>query len=115
MVALDDGVLKIYEVENGTSNGTMPTKVLKFKLAVKYELSTLGITRYYTAMTAGHQLEAVVIVYPDPKIRVGDIVIDEFGNQTKIHMIQPYKEDGLKMWKLTLERTDLCYEIQDTC
>lgn len=115
MVTLDDGVLKIFALKNGTSDGTMPSEVLDFKTAVKYGVSTLGVTRYYAAKQAGVEISCVVDVYADRQIRVNDIAVFEDGQQTRIGMIQPYKDDGVLFYKLTLERIDSCYEVSDTC
>lgn len=117
MITLDDGVLKIFSVKNGTSDGSMPSEVLSFKTAVNFNLSTYGVTRFYAAKQAGAEISAVVDVYPDSLIKVNDIAVFEDGQQTRIGMIQRYKEDGIVFYKLTLERIEKCYEIKngDSC
>lgn len=114
MTTLDDGVLKIFALENSASAGEMPAEALSFKTAVKFSVSALGITRYYAAMQAGREINCVVEVYADPNIKVNDIAVFENGTQTRIGMVQPYKDDGILFCKLTLERIDSCYEIKNS-
>lgn len=117
MITLDDGVLKIFSVKNGTSDGSMPSEVLSFKTAVNFNISTYGVTRFYAAKQAGVEISAVVDVWADPLIKVNDIAVFEDGQQTRIGMIQRYKEDGLVFFKLTLEAMERCYgfENADSC
>lgn len=109
----DDGVLKVYEVKNVAEQGDMPKKMLVYKDDHYYGFDTLGITRYYEALRAGHQIDSVInIPNWENNVNVLDIVILEDGLQYQINMLQKqFDSIGLKITKLTLERTDEDYEI----
>ena len=115
MITFDDGVMKFYKLKNTAPDGAMPNEELEFLCEEKYAISALGVTRYYAAQQAGVQIQNVIDIYLNPNIKVNDIAVDEFENQTRISMIQLVEDDGLRIMRLTLERIDHCYEFSSSC
>ena len=61
-MTFDDGILTIYKIENTAQPGQMPVEGLTEKDRYYYGFDTLGINRFYTALQAQQQIEAVVNV-----------------------------------------------------
>lgn len=113
-MTFDDGILTIYSVENIGNPGFKPVAGLMKKESYCFGYDTLGITRYYTALQAKQQIEAVVNVPGWNDITTLDICILENGKQYKIVMVQPaFDEQGLKITKLSLERISEEYAIKN--
>ena len=58
-MTFDDGILTVYGVINAADPGDMPIEKLVEKVRSYYGYDQLGITRYYTALEANQQIEAV--------------------------------------------------------
>ncbi len=104
-MTFDDGILEIYRMENAAPPGAMPkeTPVLQDRHYFGYD--TLGFQRYYTALQAKQQAEAVVNVPLWQDIRVTDLVKLDDGRGFRVLLAQKTKdENGLQITKLTLER-----------
>lgn len=109
-----DGIVGVYELTEVRKPGKMPvdTLVQTDKFCFGYE--TLGINRYYTAMQAKQQIEAVISIpgWNDIKanrhiavIADPDGELTEDCDQFRIVMAQPtHDEDGLRITRLSLER-----------
>lgn len=113
-MTFDDGVLTICQVTNRASPGMKPDPVLQEKERYYFTYETLGVQRYYTAMQAKQKIEAVVCVPDWGNIQTEDICILESGVQYKIVMIQnTTDENNLRITRLSLERLEENYAIQD--
>lgn len=113
-MTFDDGILTIYGIENIGKPGFKPVPGLSKKESFYFGYDTLGITRYYTALQAQQQIEAVVNVPGWNDITTLDICILENGKQYKIVMVQPtFDDQGLKITKLSLERISEEYAIKN--
>ena len=111
-MTFDDGILTIYKVENTAQPGQMPVEGLTEKDRYYYGFDTLGINRYYTALQAQQQIEAVVNVPGWGDIAATDICALDNGDQFRIVMRQPTLDDnGLRITKLSLERINEKYAI----
>lgn len=111
----DDGIVKIYEIQNIASAGDKPREGLVYSKAFYYGYSDLGINRYYTALQAHQQIESVINVQGweriDPSV---NIAVMEDGSQFRIQMVQPmHDDDGLRITRLSLERIRDEYNIQN--
>ncbi len=114
-MTFDHGIVGIYEVINGASPGNMPVEKLKKKFDSYFSFSTLGIQRYYTALQAKQQLEAVINLPDWQDVRVLDIAVLENGLQYRIQTAQPtWDENNLKITRLSLERLGNVYEYENT-
>lgn len=111
-MTFDDGILTIYKVENTAQPGQMPVEGLTEKDRYYYGFDTLGINRFYTALQAQQQIEAVVNVPGWGDIAATDICTLDNGDQFRIVMRQPTLDDnGLRITKLSLERINEKYAI----
>lgn len=111
-MTFDDGILAIYKVENTAQPGQMPVEGLTEKDRYYYGFDTLGINRFYTALQAQQQIEAVVNVPGWGDIAATDICALDNGDQFRIVMRQPTLDDnGLRITKLSLERINEKYAI----
>ncbi len=112
-MTFDDGILTVYRVENLSKPGQKPTIGLEEKEKFYFNFDTLGVTRYYTAMQAQQQIEAVVNIPGWNEIQGTDICRLENQKQYKIVMIQfMTDENGLKITKLSLERMGEEYAVE---
>lgn len=111
-MTFDDGILTIYTVTNTAQPGQMPVEGLEEKEKYYYGFDTLGINRYYTALQAQQQIEAVVNVPGWGDIAATDVCALDNGDQFRIVMRQPAMDDnGLRITKLSLERINEKYAI----
>lgn len=111
-MTFDDGILTIYTVTNTAQPGQMPVEGLEEKEKYYYGFDTLGINRYYTALQAQQQIEAVVNVPGWGDIAATDICALDNGDQFRIVMRQATLDDnGLRITKLSLERINEKYAI----
>lgn len=108
----DDGILNIYEPVNSSGKGEMPVMLLKLKTQHYYSFDALGYNRYYTALQARQQLEAVVNIPGWHDIKATDICALYDGTQYKLATVQPLVgDDGLRFTKLSLERLGEAYVV----
>ena len=115
-MTFDDGILTVYSVENVADPGDKPIKGLSEKDRYYYGYSTLGLTRYYTALQANQEIQAVVCVPGWGDVKNTDVIImDEQPDvQYQVNLVQPETDDnGLRIMRLTLERMDHNYEIPE--
>lgn len=111
-MTFDDGILTIYAVANTAQPGQMPVEGLEEKEKYYYGFDTLGINRYYTALQAQQQIEAVVNIPGWGDIAATDVCALDNDDQFRIVMRQPTLDDnGLRITKLSLERINEKYAI----
>lgn len=104
-MTFDDGILKIYRTENIAEPGEMPKDGLTLKSEHYFGFDVLGYNRYYTALQAHQNINAVVNIPDWHDISTLDIAEMEDGGQYIIRLAQPMKdENGINITKLTLER-----------
>lgn len=110
-MTFDDGIVEIYNVVNTASAGNKPIRGLSLAESFYFGYDTLGINRYYTALQAHQQIEAVINVPGWNTIQVETVAIID-GAQFKVQMVQPmHDEFGLRITKLSLERLGENYAI----
>lgn len=120
-MTFDDGIVGVYELTERKVPGKMAVKGLQEKERFYFGYETLGINRYYTALQASQQIEAVVSVpgwVMIPANRHIAVIADPDGNLTsecdqfRIVMVQPTTdEDGLQITRLSLERLGENYVV----
>lgn len=113
-MTFDDGIVGVYELTQVKVPGKMPTEGLQLSERFYFSYETLGINRYYTALQAGQQIEAVISVPGWNEIKANRhiaIIANDDGNitsestQYRIQMAQPTTDDqGLRITRLSLER-----------
>lgn len=106
-MTFDDGIIKIYRLDNVSKKGDKPKYVPVYKNSFYFCYETMGLTRYYTALRNNEKIENVIAIYQDRSIKIDDIVEFEDSEQFRIALIQhTADEDGIKISRLSLERFD---------
>jgi SPP1 family predicted phage head-tail adaptor len=107
----NDGVVKIYSVENISPPGGMPKESLVLKEILRYHERTVGNQRYYQAKQAGAKVDMVLRCPLRRNVSGQDIAIPNDGKQYRVTFVQ-YPEDAEPpVMDLTLERTTQDYEL----
>lgn len=110
-MTFDDGILTICETVQVAGNGLKPRLKLSERESFYFGYDVLGINRYYTALRANVQIDAVVNIPGWHEIDSRDIAVLEDGKQYRLSLIQPQlDEDGLRITKLSLSRITENYE-----
>lgn len=120
-MTFDDGVVGVYELTQVKVPGKMPTEGLSLTEKFYFGYETLGINRYYTALQANQQIEAVISVPGWNPIKANthiaiianaDGVITDQSAQYRIVMVQPTTDElGLRITRLSLERMGDKYAV----
>ena len=104
-MTFDDGIVKIYSVENNASKGNKPSVMTTYKSSFHFGYDDVGIQRYYSAMSNNQLIECVINIDYDRTIKPYDLVVFEDESVFVIDMVQhPTDEDGLRYTRLSLER-----------
>ncbi len=113
-MTFDDGIVGVYELTEVRVHGKMSINRLTEKERFYFGYETLGINRYYTALQAKQEIEAVISVPGWNEINANRhiaVIADVDGNinpdcdQYRIVMVQPTTDkDGLRITRLSLER-----------
>lgn len=113
-MTFDDGIAKIYRIEDRADSGMKPRKMLVKKSMHFFGYETVGITRYYTALQAKRRVDAVICIWQDRNVTADDICILEDGTQYTIVQAQhPKDENGLDITRLSIGRLDEEYGIAE--
>ena len=113
-MTFDDGILHIYDLVQVSNNTLKPEFRLSERAAFYFGFDVVGINRYYTAMRANVQIDAVVNIPDWDEVNPLCIVVLEDNKQYKIAQIQPMTDEyGLRITKLSLTRITENYEYAD--
>ena len=111
----NDGVCKIYKVENTALPGDMPVDGLVLKQTLRYKERTVGLNRFYQAMQNNIKVDFVIRC---PEVRglsekATDILvaIPIDGQQYKVMQIQYIEDAEPPTMDLTLERLGENYAV----
>ena len=111
-MTFDDGILTICETVQVAGNGLKPRLKLSERESFYFGYDVLGINRYYTALRANVQIDAVVNIPGWHEIDSRNIAVLEDGRQFRLSLIQPQlDEDGLRITKLSITRITEHYEF----
>lgn len=120
-MTFDDGIVGVYEITERIVPGKKPVNGLTLLERFFFGYDTLGINRYYTALQANHEIEAVINVPGWNPIKANKhiaVIADEDGvldadcDQYRIVMVQLMTDEyGLRMTKLSLERIGEGYAV----
>ena len=107
----NDGVVLIYSVSDGASDGLLPRERLALKGKLLYQERKLGISRYYAAAQNQIHVERVIRVQKPPEpITSQDQAITEDGRRYRIDLVQGL--DGV--FPPSLDLTLVAYEQQES-
>lgn len=100
----NDGVVKIYRLENVAEPGEAREEKEVLKCSLRYKERTVGFSRYYSAMQASTKVSALIRCQRVPDVSEKDIAVLANSDKYEISLIQ-YPEDTLPpVMDLTLER-----------
>ena len=111
--AFNDGVLKIYKVENISHPGNMPKDGLiqKFDTTIPYEERIVGITRNSLAKQEQSSIEQLVRIPRIEDISAHDVITLIDGKQYDIYQVQYINDVEPKSIDLSLTRLEVAYDI----
>ena len=111
----DDGIIRLYQIVYDTQEGGKPNRKLNLYDSFYFGYETLGINRYYTALKANEQIEAVVHIQGWLPLNVSEMIaVMENDVQYRIPLAQPTLDEfNLRITRLSLERIDQEYDIID--
>lgn len=84
MQTYNDGVVRIYSVENIAEPGRTPKKGIQYKCDLRYSERTVGLNRFWTAKQAQVEIDLLLRVQKLRDVSTQDIAIPNDGNQYKI-------------------------------
>lgn len=105
----NDGVVKIYRVDNVSEPGEAPTESLVYRGSLRYKQRTVGFSRYYTALQANTKVATLLRCPRTEQVSEQDVAVPMDGKQYRISLIQ-YPEGTVPLvMDLTLERMEQIY------
>ena len=113
-MTFDDGILTVYNVTNTAQAGDRPVMGLEEKAKYYFGYDRIGVTRLYLAKQAAQEVSAVVNILGWNDVKNTDVVLipEPLPLYYQVADIQPeLDENGLRIMKLTLERTGQKYEV----
>lgn len=111
----DDGLLKLYRLQDDAKPGEMPRQKLVFLQDAWFEFRVVGYGRFYAAKGAQQQADLLLRTpEPLPRVRIGMYVILEDGLQYRIDNVQrTTDDDGLPVTDLTLFRLEELFNVSE--
>lgn len=107
----NDGLARIFSVDDCAEPGEMPVEGLTFKVALRYHEKTVGVARFYGAMQNGAKVDRVIECPRRSIVSSQDIAVLPDGKQYQITMVQ-YPEDTVpRTMRLALEVVTQNYEM----
>lgn len=106
----NDGVVRVYAVDNTAPGGAAPQAQLKLRWVLRYEERTVGVTRHYAAMQANDRVDRVLRV-PLRPVSALDVAVPNDGRQYRITLVQRPKDVEPPCLDLTLRRLEMDYEL----
>ncbi|MCR1842759.1 head-tail adaptor protein [Murimonas intestini] len=109
-MTFDDGIVKIYGVENAAEPGNKPKDKLAYKESYYFGYEKIGLTRHYNAAAVKEKVDEVIHIQQDRSIRAKDVAVMEDGMQCRITFVQHGEdENGIRISILSLERIGEVY------
>ena len=113
-MTFDDGILTVYNVTNTAQAGDRPVMGLEEKAKYYFGYDRIGVTRLYLAKQAAQEVSAGVNIPGWNDVKNTDVVLipEPQPLHYQVADVQPeLDENGLRIMKLTLERTGQKYEV----
>lgn len=108
----NDGIVKIYRVTDIAQPGGMPKEGLALKETLRFHRRTVGIKRYYTAMQANQQVDAVLRCPYRDTVSAQDVAVWN-GRQYRVELVQQPEDSVPPVMDLTLTRLEQDYEFAE--
>lgn len=100
----NDGIGKIYRLENVAKPGEAPEEKPVLKCSLRYRERTVGFKRYYTAMQADTKVSALIRCPRVRDVSEKDTAVLTDGKKYEISLIQYPEDEKPPVMDLTLER-----------
>lgn len=107
----NDGVVKIYEVTNTASDGSMPVEGIALKQTLRYKERTVGLTRRNFARQDNVVIRYVLRCQRLRDVSAQDVAIPNDGKQYRIWDVQYPEDIDPPVMDITLEEMKAVYDI----
>ena len=107
----NDGIVKIYKVENTALPGDMPKEGLIFQDSLRYHERTVGITRRYAALQSNKEVNFVIRCLEVRAVETNYIAVLVDEKQYRISWIQYLEDINPPVMDMTLERLSDFYDV----
>lgn len=110
---LNDGVVFFCDLVNDAPIGRKPEYKLRKIAKHWFGERTVGFSRQYQARGVNEQVDMLIRVHRDKRIRVGMYAVLGYGEQFRIGNVQQVIDEtltGLKMTDVSIERLDKNYD-----
>jgi hypothetical protein len=108
----NDGIIKLYSVDNMAASGDLPKEKLILKIGpLRYEERIVGMGRFWTAMQAQAQIDRIIRVPRIESVSPQDVAIPIDGKQYRIKQVQYVPDVEPPSMDLSLERLEAAYDI----
>ena len=108
----NDGVVRIYSVDNTAEPGEMPVDGLVLACSLRYEERTVGIIRYNAAQQSNIRVDRLLRCPLKSDVTTEYVAIPNDGKQYDIKLIQYPKDVEPPAMDLSLERRVTDYAIE---
>lgn len=110
---LDDGVVNICTLSNVAPKAKKPSYKLTPITRAWFGERTVGYNRQYLAKGVNEQVDMLIRIRSDKKVRIGQYAVLGNGEQFQIDNVAQILDEytGLKMTEITLRRLEEFYEI----
>lgn len=109
-MSFNAGILTVYETSNGSPSGFMPRKTLTKKTEAFYRCTTVGVSRYYTALQNSQRIDNVVETPNYIDCSTDDVCMLEDGLLYRVRQVQFVADRGIEITRIALERINDDYE-----
>lgn len=107
----NDGIVKIYRVDNVAQPGNKPKEGLVLNHTLRYKERTVGLTRVRLALQTGAEVSYVLRVPRLREVSPQDVAIPNDGRQYKITRVQYPEDTNPPAMDLELERLENDYAM----
>lgn len=107
----NDGIVKIYRVDNVSQPGNKPVEGLILKQTLRYKERTVGLTRTRLALQTGAEISYVLRCPRLRDVSPQDVAIPNDGKQYRITMVQYPEDTNPPVMDLELERLEHDYAV----
>ena len=109
----NDGVVRIYSVEDTAAPGYAPVETPTLKITLRYEERRLGITRYFSGQQNQLQIDRVLRVQRAGKITSQDIAVTEDGQNYRVNLVQSVPDVWPESMDLTLSKIEQVIDLTE--
>lgn len=109
----NDGVVRIYSVEDTASPGYAPVETPSLKITLRYEERRLGISRYFYGQQNQLQIDRVLRVQRAGKITSQDIAVTEDGQNYRVDLVQSVPDVWPESVDLTLSKIEQVIDLTE--